>query len=256
MEDVATPLASERRGNRLHLLDALRGFSIVSMIGFHFCYDLKFIFGMDLAWFAPPLQDIWRASISWTFLAIAGCTCALSRNNLKRAGRYGLLALAIYVVTSLASVDACISFGIIYCMAACTFVGWILEWLNLSPKGPAAAAVLLACFLFLLPLSSGYIGIGPLHINLPNWLYSTEYLAWLGFPGPAFVSGDYYPLLPFVLMYLAGSAMGWWWKERGFPQAFSEYQCLPLELIGLHPLVIYVAHQPILLLIGYLVSWR
>ena len=34
--------------------------------------------------------------------------------------------------------------------------------------------------------------------SIPKAVYPTPYLAWLGFPGPDFVSGDYYPLMPFL----------------------------------------------------------
>ena len=240
-------MGKPNEGGRLHLLDALRGFSIISMVLFHFCYDLRFIRGVQLLWFSPPFIDIWRASISWTFLSIAGCTCALSHDNLRRSVRYGALACGIYLATKFASVDAPISFGIIYCMAACTFVFWLLDRLHLAPKGPRAALILFACFLLLLHLGSRRIGIGPFMLEVPAAPYESDVLSWLGFPGPTFVSGDYYPLLPYLCLYLAGAAMGCWWKERGFPEAFSTVGCPPLELIGQHPLIIYVLHQPLLL---------
>ena len=232
---------------RLRLFDTIRGFSIVSMVAFHLCYDLKFIAGHELAWFEPPLRDIWRASISWTFLFVAGCMCALSRHNGRRALRYGAFALAIYLVTSIAAVDTPISFGIIYCMAACTFVEWLLEQLRLSPKGPVAAVALFVCFVLLLPLARGRIGIGPFMIAVPSAPYDSGLFSWLGMPGPGFASGDYYPLLPYLMIYLAGSAMGWWWKERGFPSVAYQVGCPPLEAIGRHPLIVYAVHQPLLL---------
>ncbi len=219
------------------------------MVLFHFCYDLKYICGFDLEWFVPPFMDIWRASISWTFLFVAGCMCCLSRNNLNRALRYGAVALGVFVVTSFAAVDAPISFGIIYCMAACTLLQWVLERFGVTPKGPVAAALLFACFLLTLGISSGRIGLGPFAVELPRSLYSTEMLSWLGLPGPTFVSGDYYPLLPYAFLYLTGSSIGWWWKQNEFPHILYSISCKPLEWIGRQALPIYVLHQPALLLI-------
>lgn len=244
----------EASGARLHLFDALRGFSIVSMVGFHLCYDLVYIAGVPLDWFRPPLQDVWRASISWTFLAIAGCMCALSRSNLRRAVRYGALALGIFVVTSLAAVDTPISFGIIFCMAASTLLAWLLERMHATPCGPAAAAILFLCFVLLLHVSSGTVGIAGVRVALPRWPYDSGLLSWLGFPGPGFSSGDYYPVLPYSLLFLAGCAMGTWWRGRGFPKAFAAYGCTPLEAIGRHPLEVYVLHQPVILLLTYLMA--
>ncbi|MFQ7392705.1 MAG: heparan-alpha-glucosaminide N-acetyltransferase domain-containing protein [Collinsella aerofaciens] len=42
------------------------------------------------------------------------------------------------------------------------------------------------------------------HRSIPKTIYPVPYLAWLGFPSPGFVSGDYYPIIPFIFMYLAG----------------------------------------------------
>lgn len=111
---------------RIHGYDVIRGFSVVSMVGFHLCYDLAFIEGVSLPWFRPPFQDVWRASISWTFLLVAGMMCSHSRSNLRRAMRYLGVAAAIYVVTLVTAVDTPISYGIIYCMGVSTLVAWLL----------------------------------------------------------------------------------------------------------------------------------
>lgn len=249
---ASSPIAEESTqaqgvNGRLRLLDALRGFSLVSMIGFHLCYDLVYLCGVDLAWFRPPLQDIWRSSISWTFLLLAGVMCSLSRNNLKRAGKYAAFAVSIFVVTSIASVDAPISFGIIYCMAFSTFLFWLLQTLGISPKGPIAAITFFALFLLAYNVPRGFVGFAPMSMPLPRALYDSNLLSCLGFPGPEFISSDYYPPLPFSLLYLCGSSMGCWWHERGFPKLFWAYGCPPLELIGRHSLLVYAIHQPVLL---------
>ena len=181
---------------RIGVFDLVRGFSVISMVLFHLCYDLKFIAGAQLAWFAPPLQDVWRCSISWTFLFVAGCMFPLSRDNLRRAAEYGTVALAIWIVTSVAAVDVPISFGIIYCMFACTLVAWALHRLGLLPRGCGAAIVLVVMFLALQGLADGTVGIGALSWEVPSELYATPWLSWLGLPGPGFSSGDYYPPAP------------------------------------------------------------
>lgn len=67
---------------RITIFDTVRGFTMISMAGFHACYDLAYLYGWDMPWFTQTVfQDIWRASISWVFLFIAGWMCTLSRNN-------------------------------------------------------------------------------------------------------------------------------------------------------------------------------
>ena len=104
---------------RITIFDTVRGFTMISMAGFHACYDLAYLYDWDMPWFTQTVfQDIWRASISWVFLFIAGWMCTLSRNNAKRAAKYAAAALVVWIATTLVSVDDSVNFGIIYCMAA------------------------------------------------------------------------------------------------------------------------------------------
>ena len=100
---------------RITIFDTIRGFTMLSMAGFHACYDLAYLYGWDMPWFTETVfQDIWRASISWVFLFIAGWMCTFSRNNVKRALKYAAAALIVWIATTLVSVDDSVNFGIIY----------------------------------------------------------------------------------------------------------------------------------------------
>ena len=49
---------------RITIFDTVRGFTMLSMAGFHACYDLAYLYGCDMPWFTETVfQDIWRASI-------------------------------------------------------------------------------------------------------------------------------------------------------------------------------------------------
>ena len=232
---------------RVRAFDAVRGFSVISMVLFHLCYDLRFIYRLPLGWFAPPLQDIWRASISWAFVTIAGCMFAYSRNNLRRAGKYLAVAFLIFVATTVVAVDTPINFGVIYCMGACTLACWLLDRVGLRPQSWESTLLFFALFLFLLPLAHGRVGIGPLALQVPRAFYATPFLSWLGLPGPGFASGDYYPLLPYLGLYLAGSTLGRRLKTKGAPDWLLAISCQPLEAVGRYALPIYVIHQPLIL---------
>ena len=79
-------------------------------------------------------------------------------------------------------------------------------------------------------------------------------MSWLGFPGPTFASGDYYPPLPYTLLYLAGVCIGRLVALRGEPTWLERLSCRPLEWVGRHALPVYVLHQPVLLAITMLVT--
>lgn len=241
--------AATRKTRRVGIFDVIRGVTIVSMVLFHLCYDLAYIKGVSLPWFTGAPMVFWQRSIAWTFIFIAGCMCTLSRNNLKRAGVYALVALAVFLGTLIAGVDTTITFGIIYCMAACTFVFWCLSKLRLEPKGYAWALIFLALFLLTIDLPKGTIGIGGFSLEVPRAPYDSGLLDWAGFPSPSFSSGDYYPLLPYLFLYLAGAAAGSSWKEASYPAWAKACQIQPITWLGQHTLVIYVIHQPLILAI-------
>ena len=51
---------------RITIFDTVRGLTMISMAGFHACYDLAYLYDGDMPWFTQTVfQDIWRASISW-----------------------------------------------------------------------------------------------------------------------------------------------------------------------------------------------
>lgn len=259
-------------GQRVRGYDILRGFSVISMVAFHACYDIVYLWNVRLDWFRGPLQDVWRVSISWCFLLIAGIMCSYSRNNLKRALKYLFVAAIIWIATTLIAVDTPINYGIIYCMGFSSFLVWALNELirkkrdacAIEPSGLVSrpsngsntvqlkivAVTLFFAFLLTLEVPQGRLGLGCFsgpYVTLPKCLYTTEALNWLGFPGPSFVSGDYYPPIPYSLLFLAGSALGLIMKLHGAPSILKKMECAPLEWIGRHALEIYVVHQPIVL---------
>lgn len=221
------------------------------MASFHFAYDLRYIVGFRLEWFSESTQFVWRASIAWTFLLLAGIMCSYSKNNLKRSLRYLVFAFVIWIVTFVAAVDIPISFGIIFCIGASTLIDSLLSRLGIAPSSLAACATFLVLFYLMYNTSEGYIQLGSFKYDLPRGLYDSGWLAWLGFPSPRFSSGDYYPLLPYFFMYAAGISFGRFMKGRSYPAWFVNLKCRPLEFFGRHSLLIYIVHQPILIGVSY-----
>ncbi len=161
--------------------------------------------------------------------------CTLSRNNAKRAAKYAAAALVVWIATTLVSVDDSVNFGIIYCMAVCTAV--VAFTRPLLQKLPGSWGI--AACLVLFALTWG----------IPKAVYPLPYLAWLGFPGPGFVSGDYYPLIPFVFMYLTGffAAQAAQASSLEAP-AWAYANPIPaLAVLGRHALPFYLLHQPVIL---------
>lgn len=242
---MSAPTAKPARTERIVAFDTLRGFTIVSMVAFHATYDLAYIYGVSAPWFTSgAFQEVWRSSISWVFLFTAGWMCGFSRSNFKRGALYAAAALLVWAATSIAAVDTAVSFGIMYCMAACTLICGALQRL-LARRRPLSARALLVGLAACLVLFA-------LTRPIPRADYAIEHLAWLGFPSPSFTSGDYYPLIPFFFMYLAGyvSMLLFDRTRNGMYPAWSLRDwCPPLTRIGHLSLPIYLIHQPLLILV-------
>lgn len=234
----------QSKSSRVYAFDALRGFTIISMVLFHAAYDAVYLFGFHVDWFSDPLiQNIWRCSISWTFIALAGWMTRFSRNNLKRAAVYGTCAALVWVATTIAQADIPISFGILYCMAACTLCYALLSP-TLNHVHPGIVIALSLC-LFAVTYA------------LPFQTYEVEGLAWLGFPSATFMSGDYYPLVPYVFLYSAGASGARLFNRlvpHGYPMWMRENRLPLLSTLGKHSLIIYLAHQPLLLAMFTLIT--
>ena len=235
---------------RIVFFDTLRGFTLISMIMFHAMWDVANLYGsdpQDIVWYFS-IQGVWRCSISWVFIALAGIMTSFSRNNLKRAAVYGAAAFAVFAVTNLAEMllpsmsGIAINFGILFCMAACTL---IFTWVKrpLRAAGPWLPVVFMA--LFALTYQLPWMSPAP-------WDNTTG-LAWLGFPSSGFGSADYYPVIPFVFLYLAFAWIGS--RVTSWPAWMSRDLCAPLSWLGRHSLAVYLMHQPIVALLLAVIYW-
>lgn len=237
METDAVQDRARERIARIGFFDALRGFTIISMVLFHAAYDACYLYGYSMPWFTEPvIQNIWRCSISWVFIALAGWMTSFSRNNAKRGAVYALAALVVYLSTALASVDTAISFGILFCMAGSTLLYVVLS--PLSKHVPPIASFVVCLLLFVVTY------------QVPSGTYAFDGLAWLGFPSASFTSGDYYPLIPYSFLYLAGAIAARLYNERthgAYPTWMTSERFSFLQTIGKHSLLIYLAHQPLLI---------
>lgn len=237
--------AQSSPSRRVHLVDEFRGLVILLMVFYHAAYDLVYIFNVNFPLFHSPLMHYLQVFISGTFIIVSGISCRFSRNNLKR----GLIALGLGIgftlVTWLFMPDQIIKFGVLHLLGSCMILYALLEKLlnKLQPIVGAVICVLLQ--LFTLHLPHGYLGLSAFPIKLPVSLYQTGFLFWLGLPAKTFYSSDYFPLIPWSFLFLAGSFAGVYLKNNTAPDFFYRQHIPFLSKVGKHTLWIYLLHQPI-----------
>lgn len=235
---------SER--GRIPLIDEIRGAAILIMVIYHAGYDLVAIFGVNLPFFFSTWMNFLRDILAGSFILISGCACRLSRSNSRRGLITFGCGMLMTAVTALLMPDQIIVFGILHCLGACMLLFPLCRKL-LDRLQPAVGAILaIVLFYFTFSISSGRIGGLTYHWEIPKILYDVKFLFPLGFPSPTFYSSDYYALIPWLFLFLAGAFLGVPLAERRFPAAFYRPHCQLLARIGCRTIWIYLLHQPII----------
>ena len=72
---------------RYALLDELRGLDLVSMMLYHACWDMMFLFGIWMDWYAGMPGRLWQQTICWVFILLSGFCVQLGHRTLKRGAQ-------------------------------------------------------------------------------------------------------------------------------------------------------------------------
>jgi uncharacterized membrane protein len=230
-------------GGRAAILDELRGLAIINMIVYHVCYDLVYIHGCALPWFHGAWAGAWQEYICISFIGIAGICTRFTGRPYVRAFRVCACALLITAFTLYAYPDQLIVFGILHCLGASMllYAAGRRFLRGIPPALGFIAALLIALAVW--NVTRGVLGFGPFTVRLPAFLYGTDWLFPFGFRNAGFYSADYFPLLPYFFVFLAGSAFGALVKY--LPPAARRVHIRPLAYLGRHSLIVYLLHQPI-----------
>ena len=216
---------------RIELMDALRGLALCLMVAHHFFYDLAAFCGAPWWLFTNPVFDVLHYFFAGLFIFLSGISSNFSRSNLRRGLRALALSLGITLVTVLMDMD--ILFGVLHMLSVCMiFYGLTRRLWEALPRA-VTPVLCLAGILLTAPLVNGKT------TTLP-------YLWMFGWTQPTFYSTDYFPLLPWIFVFLLGTWAGRYVRERRLPEWFYTARAPHLAAVGRHSLLIYVAHQPVL----------
>ena len=233
---------------RCHLIDALRGLALINMLVYHFLYDVMVVYGRDPRWYLHPAVHVWQQYICCSFILIAGFSFHWGqKHNLRRGLLLNLCGLVITAVTLIVMPTEAIWFGILNFMGCAVLLTIPLEKGLARVKPAFGLAACFVLFLLLRRVDDGVIGCGPFLLRLPEGLYRFRVLAPLGFPDPAFRSSDYFPLLPWYLLFLCGWFLGQIFEARADWQNTAKIKIPGLSAIGRKTIWVYMLHQPVLM---------
>ena len=224
---------------RIRFLDAWRGLAVLVMLFWHLTWDLT-LYGVwpRSMMFAPAMTAV-RYFIIGSFVLLSGISCHLSRNNLRRGLQTLACALAVSAVTWL--IGDPVIFGVLHLLGCCMLFYGL--WGDRFDRLPPARTALVCVVLFTVFL----VIAERVRVTVPGlWLF--------GLRTREFYSADYYPLFPWLFLFLVGAVIGGKLRPGvlDLDRRFPEWLCLT----GRKALWIYMLHQPVIMGILYLVFKR
>ena len=236
------------QSHRIELIDLLRGLALIAMTLFHFGWDLE-MFGFADPGFASQPAMVWFARcIASSFLVLVGYSLVLAHTPKirwpvfwKRMAMVAGAALLITIATFFATPGVFIFFGILHHIALASLFGLLFlrapAWLT----GLATLAVL-AIF------ANGRTDF----FDAPIWW-------WTGLNATLPRSTDYVPIFPFFAAVLAGMTIAKCMDNAGGNSKLATFRWSQpparlLKFIGRHSLIYYLAHQPVMIALLWLVG--
>lgn len=224
-------------------IDFFRGIAVVLMVLFNYSFALDFFGiyriteGWLFWWLFPRL-------VGGAFIFLAGLSVAISysrnrkwQKRAKRGARIFGWGVLITMITLLALPAGAVWFGVLHLIGLSIILSPL--FVRYRKLSLALGAVLIIAGFY-----------------LENFTFGFPWLLWLGLAPHAFYTLDYFPLLPWFGIFLAGMhagsalyANGKGRIKRRTPDIFR-----PLCVLGRNSLIIYLLHQPLLIAALYLLG--
>ena len=249
----------EDRRKRYAALDILRGFILVSMILYHGIWDIVYLFGAQWEWFGSGLAYTWQQSICWSFLLLSGFCWHFGKTKWKRGLQVFGAGIAVSLVTVFLMPEGQIIFGVLTLIGSSMLLLIPLD--KVLRHVPPVLGFVLSFIAFVITrnVNGGYLGFESWNwMALPENLYANYGTTYLGFMHQGFYSADYFSLVPWLFLYVAGYFLYGIIRKQNWLSVLDVKDCLWtawLEWMGRHSLIIYMLHQPVIYGVLYLVTF-
>ena len=228
------------RHSRFWEIDLLRTVAIAMMITFHTLYLLNFFGIRDTGVPAPPYGFWWwfPRMTGGLFIFTAGVSLTIAYSKVRTIWPFMRRGLEIFawgmgitLITWVISRQGYVRFGILHFFG----IAFIL-------------APFFTRFRFInLILGAALMAVG-IYLQLQRIYVDSPWLLWLGLMPRGFSTWDYWPLLPWLGLFLVGMFCGTMLYPQGNRRfgihEFTDPVTSAMTLPGRHPLMVYLAQWP------------
>lgn len=222
---------TSRATNRCYELDVLRGFAIVLMVIFHFCYDLStfgwasYNTGQDLEW------RIFRAIIVSSFLLAVGMSSFLAYHKGVDKKKLTLATTKLVAVAILLTIGSLLMYP--------------KTWVYFGIIHLIAVALPISVLFVRIPVVAFITGVSIIVLYALGWLTLESIWTWsvdnIGIPKQTV---DLASLIPWLGVVLIGVFI---MHKQIFSLKLPEHYVFnKLGTLGRYSLIIYLVHQPVL----------
>jgi len=207
------------------------------MVIHHFFYDLVYYLDAPPWLYENPVFNVLHYIFAGLFVFISGISSRFSRGNIKRGFITLAFAMGITIVTYFMGTP--VWFGILHLLGlSMLFFGLTKKIWDKIPR-KLTLALLIKLLLTVLVALKAY---------KPQFeqIALINIISVLGWPQPGFISYDYFPIFPWVIIFLFGTWAGIYIIEKKLPSWFYTMSLPFFPKVGRNSLLIYILHQPIL----------
>ena len=143
---------------RYALLDELRGLDLVSMMLYHACWDMMFLFGIWMDWYAGMPGRLWQQTICWVFILLSGFCAPFGRHMLQRGVTVFAAGALVTAVTLVFMPENRVIFGVLTFLGTAMLLTGVLEPLLKKVMPAVGLAVSAVLFAVCYPVGLGWVG--------------------------------------------------------------------------------------------------